>query len=59
MNSIFYEDMMEFLSLREKVLANKTITMDRYALLSFDQHLAERGKSEPLITEDVASTHVW
>lgn len=54
MNSIFYGEMMEFLSLREKVLTNKTITMDRCALLSFDQHLAQRGKSELLINEDNA-----
>lgn len=52
MNSIFYGEMMEFLSLREKVLANKTITMDRCALLSFDQHLVQRRKSELLINED-------
>lgn len=68
MNSIFYGEMMEFLSLREKVLANKTITMDRCALLSFDQHLAQRRKSELLINEDdviswvrpqLGSTYVW
>jgi len=52
MNSIFWGEMMEFLSLREKVLANKTIAMDRCALLSFDQHLAQRRKSQLLINED-------
>lgn len=52
MNSIFYREMNEFLALREKTLSIKTVTMDRCALLSFDQHLVKRGKSEISITED-------
>lgn len=52
MNSIFYREMKEFLALREKTLSTKTVTMDRCALLSFDQHLVKRGKSKISITED-------
>lgn len=52
MNSIFYGEMNEFFALREKTLSLKTVTMDRCALLSFDQHLVKRGKSEVSITED-------
>lgn len=52
MNSIFYKDMMEYLPLREKNLVPHTFAADRRALLSFDRHLAERGKSERCITED-------
>lgn len=56
MNSIFYREMVEFLSLREKVLAHSTVTMDLCALLSFDQHLVKRKKREMSINdEDVAT----
>lgn len=52
MNSIFYKDMIEYLLLREKALALHTFAADRRALLLFDRHLAEQGKSERRITED-------
>lgn len=56
MNSILYGEMMEFLSFREKVLSHSTVTMDRCALLSFDQHLVTRKKCEMSINEaDVAT----
>lgn len=52
MNSVFYDEVIEYLSLRGKVLAASTITMDRCALFSFDQHLVNHGKTERLILED-------
>ena len=58
MNSIFYGEMMEFLSLREKVLAHSTVTMDRCALLSFDQHLVKRKKCEMSINEEDVATWI-
>ena len=56
MNSIFCDEMMEHLSLRERFLARSSFTMDRCALLSFDRHLTERGNTEKRISEgDVIS----
>lgn len=56
MNSVFYSDMVEFLSLRERGLSKKTTSVDQCALLSFDRHLVQRRKIEMSITEgDVAS----
>lgn len=52
MNSVFYEEIVEYLSLREKFFAPTTITMDRCALFSFDQHLVNRGKAERSDCED-------
>ena len=58
MISVFHDEMTEFLALREKVMASNTCSMDRCALLSFDRHLAERGKTEKCITEDDISSWV-
>ena len=58
MNSIFYGEMTEFLSLREKVLAHRTVIMDRCALLSFDQHLVKRKKCELSINEEDVVTWI-
>ena len=58
MNSIFYGEMTEFLSLREKVLARSTVTMDRCALLSFDRHLVKRKKCELSIDEEDVATWI-
>ena len=58
MNSIFYGEMTEFLSLREKVLARSTVTMDRCALLSFDRHLVKRKKCEMSIDEEDVATWI-
>ena len=52
MNSIFYDDITEHLALREKVLAPGSFAQDRRVLMSFDRHLAERGKTERCITEE-------
>lgn len=58
MNSIFYKEITEFLLLREKVLAHSTVTMDRCALLSFDQHLVKRKKCEMSINEEDVITWI-
>jgi len=56
MNSIFYKDLMDFLPLRERVLTPHTFAAEQRALLSFERHLAQSGKSERCITEkDVVS----
>lgn len=56
MNSIFYDEIMEHLTLRKKSLSRSSFSMDCCALLSFDQHLASNGKSEKHLAEnDVVS----
>ncbi len=52
MNSIFYEELKEFLPLRERILAPHTFASERRALLSFEKHLVQLGKIEKIITEE-------
>lgn len=52
MNSILYEEITAYLSLREKELAPPSHAAARFILLSFDQHLAGRCKTEKCISED-------
>ena len=52
MNSIFHEDILEYLSRRERILAQVSSWFDQCVLLSFDQHLAKRNLNKRCITED-------
>lgn len=52
MSSIFFEEIQEHLALRKKKLAPPSFGTCRFILLSFDLHLAERGKTEKYISED-------
>ena len=52
MSSIFFGEIQEHLALRQKELAPPSFDTCRFILLSFDLHLAERGKTEKYISED-------
>ena len=52
MSSIFFGEIQEHLALRQKELAPPSFGTCRFILLSFDLHLAERGKTEKYISED-------
>lgn len=52
MSSIFFGEIQEHLALRQKELAPLSFGTCRFILLSFDLHLAERGKTEKYISED-------
>lgn len=52
MSSIFFGEIQEHLALRQKELAPPSFGTCRFILLSFDLHLAERGKTEKYICED-------
>lgn len=52
MSSIFFGEVQEHLALRQKELAPPSFGTCRFILLSFDLHLAERGKTEKYISED-------
>ena len=56
MNSVFYSDILEYLELRKRLVAPSTYSVDRCALLSFDQHLAQRGKGIKNISEEDISS---
>lgn len=58
MKSVFHNEIEIFLMLREKTMKPKTSTMDRCALISFDQHLEKHRKTEKCITEDDVSSWV-
>ena len=51
MNSVFYADMTEYLSLRKKVLKESSYAHDRSVLLDFDRYLAGQEKTELTVTE--------
>ena len=52
MSSIFFGEIQEHLALRQKELAPPSFGTCRFILLSFDLHLAGRGKTEKYISED-------
>ncbi|MDR0473330.1 MAG: tyrosine-type recombinase/integrase [Treponema sp.] len=52
-NSIFKDDIANYLSLRETVLSGSSFKNDVYCLLSFDKYLANTGLQEKEITEPV------
>lgn len=56
MNSMFYNDILEYLNLRKGLVAPSTYSIDRCALLSFDQHLVQRGKGVKSISEEDISS---
>lgn len=56
MNSVFYNDILEYLDFRKGVVAPSTYSVDRCALLSFDQHLAQRENGPKSISEEDIST---
>ena len=56
MNSVFYNDILEYLELRKGLVVPSTYSVDKCALLSFDQHLVQRGKSARNISEEDISS---
>ena len=56
MNSALYEELTNYLSLRKKVLAPSSFSMEKGVLLSFDRHLSEKERKYKTVTEsDVVS----
>jgi len=58
MKSIFFSELTEHLALRKKELAPPSYGTCRFVLLSFDQHLAFRNKTEKCISEDDVTSWV-
>lgn len=54
MNSVFYQDMIEYLALRKKVLRESTFSQNRSVLLDFDRFMAGRGSTEAITESDTA-----
>lgn len=56
MNSVFFNDILEYLYMRKGLVAPSTYSVDRCALFSFGQHLAQRRKDKKIVTEEDISS---